>query len=727
MAIDWKKIIEYLTTDTSKPKTTQSSPPSQLTPPSQPSSSSSPIAPTTPTSNNSPSTAVIPQTPSTPAEKVDLSASTSSKKMGSFMVLFILVNSIFGTSLFYLPSIGVLAFGPASIISWLVLFFLATIIMLYMSELITTYPTSGGTYEFCKLAYGRFGSFMGGWVIWLAGNLGMALNVQAAAEYFLPSAAVTSIARIVFVILWIVVLNALAFKGVDAGATMLVIFGIIATLVLLFMTLPSFISIPGLLESRFEVPFQKSFLIPFFQQEGMWSILAYFGLSLLYITEAFFGYETISYMANEVAKPKQIPKLLLITIISCGILTSLYVLSSLGTVSYHDYVNDARPFIVQAKNVMGTMGAKIVEFGMYLVIIGAAAGWPITGSRLLQAMAQDKLFPPQFGEPHKKFKTPYKAVIFQSIAVFFFWGLLLWGYTHKWNNTYLRLYLIYVVWGLISLTLILLAVPILRRKHPDKERSFKAPLPWLGPLFIITYICILLINWYFIEGVIATATIRIGLSFLLLGLPLYLLVEMTYNPSAILKANEWLSYIVLIGEKIFFPYSIRNTLLKDMGDITGKKIFEYGSSMGTLTNKLAEKVGPTGKIYGADISLHKVKIAKEKTAHHAHVQIIHHPHLDDLRLELPEKVDGVISVGMLSYMQNPQKILTSLANHVNPGGEIVFLDYDKFFYFIPNVPWMSSDKNLIDMFAKAGFDVQIERKNSVLWQYIIISGKKREE
>ncbi len=730
MAIDWQKIVEYLTTDTSKPKTSipakTPTSPTQSTPPSQ--SSSSPSVPTTPTPSSSPSpiTAVIPQTPSTTIEKIDLSASTGTKKMGSFMVLFILVNSIFGTSLFYLPSIGVLAFGPASILSWLVLFFFATIIMLYMSELITTYPTSGGTYEFCKLAYGRFGSFMGGWVIWLAGNLGMALNVQAAAEYFLPSAAVTSVARIIFVILWIIVLNALAFKGVDAGATMLVVFGIIATLVLFLMTIPSFISIPGLLESRLDVPFQKSFLIPFFQQQGLWSILAYFGLSLLYITEAFFGYETISYMANEVAQPKKIPKLLIITIITCGIATSLYVLSSLGTVSYHDYVNDARPFIVQAKNVMGTIGAKIVEFGMYLVIIGAAAGWPITGSRLLQAMAQDKLFPPQFGEPHKKFNTPYKAVIFQCIAVFFFWGMLIWGYTHKWNNTYLRLYLIYVVWGLISLSLILLAVPILRRKHPDKERSFKAPLPWLGPIFIITYIFILLINWYFIEGVIATATLRIGLSFLLLGLPLYLLVEMTYNPSAILKANEYLSYLVLIGEKIFFPYSIRNTLLNDMGDITGKKIFEYGSSMGTLTNKLAEKVGPSGKIYGADISLHKVKIAQDKTKHHPHVQIIHHPHLDDLRLTLPEKVDGVISVGMLSYMQNPQKILTSLANHVQPGGEIVFLDYDKFFYVIPNVPWMSSDKNLITMFANAGFDVQIERKNSILWQYIIISGKRRE-
>ena len=100
------------------------------------------------------------------------------------------------------------------------------------------------------------------------------------------------------------------------------------------------------------------------------------------------------------------------------------------------------------------------------------------------------------------------------------------------------------------------------------------------------------------------------------------------------------------------------------------------------------------------------------------------PHLDDFKLELPEKVDGVISVGMLSYMQNPLKLLTSLGERVKKGGEVIFVDFDKFFYIIPNVKWVESDQMLQSTFGKAGFKVHVERKNGLLWQYIIVRGFK---
>ncbi|GEM_PF-422784 len=709
MAIDWKKIVEFLTTDTSKKKasTTTSS--------------------KTVTSLKNPQ--IIPTSESTsieiPTEKVNLTESTTSKKLGFFMVLFIALNGILGGGLFWDPGAGMLTLGPASIFIWVILYLMATLIMVYVSELITTYPSSGGSYEYCKKAYGRFGSFFAGWTIWIAGNLGMALSVELAAEFFLPNASTFSFARIIFIVIWIVVLNYLAFRGVDAGTTMLVVFGIISVTIIILLTIPAFISVPGLLEGKLTSLYDPNLMTPFLRQEG-WAILLYAGMALFFMTDSFFGYETLSYLANEVKEPKKLPKVLLTAVIVSGIIMILYVIGSLGTINYHDYVSSATPFAIQASTILGEKGHTLILFGTYLVIIGAAAGWPMTGSRLLQAMGKDKLFPPQLGVEHKKYKTPYKAVWFQVGATVFFWLLLLWGYKQHWNSPASIIYNIYLLWSLLIVALVVLAVPILRKKDPTAQRSFRAPFPLAGPIFIAIYILLIEAAWIYIQWSIAISTVKIAFSFLILGLPLYFLVEMTYNPTAILKANESLSYVVLLGEKIFFPYSIRNTLLKDMGDITGKKIFEYGCSLGTLTNKLAEKVGPNGKIYGADISLHKVKIAQERTKHHPHVQIIHHPHLDDLRLELPEKVDGVISFGMLSYMQNPHKILSSLANHVHPGGEIVFLDYDKFFYFIPNVPWMSSDKNLIDMFAKAGFDVQIERKNSLLWQYIIISGKKKE-
>jgi basic amino acid/polyamine antiporter, APA family len=646
------------------------------------------------------------------------------KKLGYGVVLFILINSILGSSLFYLPGLGVITSGAASIIAWFALFLIAFFVMLYIGELITLHPTSGGTYEFCKRAYGRFGSFAAGWLIWLAGNFGMALAIVAAAEYFIPQQTQYGfILRLVFAAIWIITLNFMAFRGVDAGSTMLVVFGIIAVIVVTLMTLPSFIDIPALFQGVLQSPFNSQFLQPFFQHEGL-SILTYLGLSLLLVSEAFLGFEVVSYMANEVENPKGLHKVLVKGMLISGVLMTLYVFSSLGTVPYGEYVQDARPFAVQALNTMGELGQMIVVFGMYLVIVGAAAAWPITGARLLQAMAKDKLFLQHFVVLHPRHGSAYRAVMLQTVMVGLFSWFIFRGYLVNWGNPYRSIYLVYVVLSLIVLSLILLTVPVLRRKEKDLHRPYKAPLGTTGPIFLVTLFLILLVNWIRIEGGTALSTLQLAGSFVIFGLPLYFFVEMLYSEKSIRGVNERLSFLVLWGEKLFFPLTIRNKLLKDMGDVKGKKILEYGCSVGSLTRKLAPRVGASGRIYATDLSLKKVKIADKRTKEHPHVSVHHEQSLEDFTVQLPEKVDGVLSVGMLSYMQKPEQILTSLGKHVKKDGEIVFLDYDKFFYVIPNVQWIKDTKELIAMFKRAGFSVELEKKYGLLWQYIIIKGTK---
>jgi amino acid transporter/precorrin-6B methylase 2 len=650
--------------------------------------------------------------------------STAKRKLTSPIILFILINAILGSSLFYLPSLGVVSSGAASIVAWIILFTLATLMMLYIAELITLHPTSGGTYEFCKRAYGRTISFFSGWIIWIAGNFGMALGIVAAAEYFIPASyANYFILRLIFAAIWIIVLNYMAFRGIDAGVTMLVVFGVLAVVVVTTMILPSFIDVPQLFQGNLTTPFISEFLQPFFQHEGL-AIFTFLALSLLLISEAFFGFEVISYMANEIKDKKKIPRILVTGMIICGVIMTVYILSSLGTVSYHDYVTDARPWAVQALNNIGPTGQTMVVFGMYLVIIGGAAAWPITGSRLIRAMARDKLFVKNFATLHKKYKSPHRAVIFQGIMVFLFSWFIFRGYLVHWGNPYRTIYLIYVLLSLIVLSLVILAVPILRKKEAHLERPYKAPFGKVVPIILVLIFVALIYNWVRIEGGTALSIIKLALSFIVLGIPFYFLVEMFYNQKAIIKVNEILSYVVVVTEKISFPFSIRKKMLKDLGNVKGKKILEYGCSIGTLTKKLAPKVTSKGKIYATDLSLTKIKIADKRTKRIKHVNVYHHPNLNDFKLNLPQKVDQVISIGMLSYMQKPEKVLSSLAKKVKKNANIVFLDYDKFFYFIPNVAWIENDKKLVQIFKRAGFSVKVKRKNSLLWQYIIISGKK---
>jgi len=283
----------------------------------------------------------------------------------------------------------------------------------------------------------------------------------------------------------------MAYRGIDAGATMLLTFGIIATVVVIAMIIPSFISIPALLKGKFATSFDLSLIKPFFRHEGT-AILPFLGLTLLLISEAFMGFETISYMANEVKEPKKLHRVIIAAMGICGVIMVLYIFSSLITVSYHDYVTNARPFVVQALNTLGESGEKFVVFGMYLVIVGTAAAWPITGSRLLRAMAGDKLFIKHLSVLHPKHKSPYRAVYFQTIMVFIFSWLIFRGYSVGWKDPYKVIYLIYVLLSLIIISMVLLTVPVLRRKEAHLERPYRAPFGTIGPILLVVLFLVLI-------------------------------------------------------------------------------------------------------------------------------------------------------------------------------------------------------------------------------------------
>ncbi len=660
-------------------------------------------------------------------DNLDLEASTAKFKLGKGVLLFILINAILGSSLFYLPSLGVISSGPASLIVWPALYMLALIIMLYIAELVTTFPSSGGTYEYCEKAYGRPLGFTAGWLIWLTGNLGFALNVVAAAQYFIPeTGSAAFILQMGFSLVWILALNYMAFRGIDAGATMLVTFGIISVILVSILIIPSFIDISTLTTGPLQSPWEAGNLHPFFTHAGTFSIVSFLLLSFFLISESFFGFETITYLANDAKDPKSLHKVLFAGLAICGVIVTLYILSSLGTVSLHDYVNNGRPWAVQALNIFGQTGQNVIVFGMYLVIIGAAAAWPITSSRLIQAMAKDKLFATHFAKPHKTHKTPYRAVIFQTIAITLFTFFIFQGYLINWGDPYRTTYLIYILLTLITLALILFTVPVLRKKFPINQiaRPFKAPLPKAGPILITSFLILLIANWIYIEGSLATSTIWLAVSFLILGIPIYFLIEMYYDKDAILKVNEALSHLAVITEKLHIPKQIHKEIKKDLPNLTNKKILEYGCGIGSITKELAKSVGKHGKIFAVDTLKHNIKMTNKRTRKYNNVTTFHDQDLHDFNIFLPMRADILISVGMLSYMQDPQKIIKKMSKHLNKGAKIRIIDYDKFFHIIPNVEWVQNNAELKDIFKQAKINITVERKRGLLWTYIIIKGHK---
>ena len=79
----------------------------------------------------------------------------------------------------------------------------------------------------------------------------------------------------------------------------------------------------------------------------------------------------------------------------------------------------------------------------------------------------------------------------------------------------------------------------------------------------------------------ALGTLRFGLSLIFVAVPIYMMLEIYYNPDAIIKINDALAYVTLLTEKIILPKSIRKEILALLGDVRGKKVLEFGCSVGT--------------------------------------------------------------------------------------------------------------------------------------------------
>jgi len=272
---------------------------------------------------------------------------------------------------------------------------------------------------------------------------------------------------------------------------------------------------------------------------------------------------------------------------------------------------------------------------------------------------------------------------------------------------------------------VILAIPILRRKLPDVKRSFKVPFANIGSILLVLFFIALIILWLK-EEANAFQIFRLGLSFVSIGIPIYLLLEVYYDPDFIIKVKDSLAYFTLLTERFILPKKVRKEILTLLGDIRNKTVLEFGCSVGTLTLHLAENVKPFGKVYATDLSKKDLIIAhnRMKKRGHEHVIVIHDEHqVNRVHPDIPH-VDTIVSIGMMGYMQDVKKILREMWELMPYGGRIVFVDYADFFKVIPNVVWLSKDATIEKLFREAGFSVFVTRKKGLFWNYVYVYGIK---
>jgi len=145
-----------------------------------------------------------------------------------------------------------------------------------------------------------------------------------------------------------------------------------------------------------------------------------------------------------------------------------------------------------------------------------------------------------------------------------------------------------------------------------------------------------------------------------------------------------------------------NVALSVLKIAKGASVADIGAGSGFITERLASRVGPTGRVYANDVQpqmlqMLAARLAKKKITNVTLVQGA----IDDPKLA-PESVDLEIMVDVYHEFSQPQAMLRKLREALKPGGRMVLLEYRK---EDPSIPIRPEHKMSV---AEAKMEVEAE-------------------
>jgi APA family basic amino acid/polyamine antiporter len=236
---------------------------------------------------------------------------------------------------------------------------------------------------------------------------------------------------------------------------------------------------------------------------------------------AYIGFDSVSTHAEEAKKPhRDVPIGIVASLVICTILYILVVAVLTGMVPYTEISVNAG--VSEAFKHAGLPWAEIIIATAGVAgITSVLLVMMLSGPRVFLAMARDGMVPASFfSDVHPKFRTPWRSTILIGVFVAILSGLLpIDALLHLTN-----------IGTLLAFVIVCAAVLIMRHKHPEAERPFRAPF---FPFVPIAGICCCLVlmfslpvdNWWRL------------LVWLLIGFAIYFLYGRKHSVLARMRAE----------------------------------------------------------------------------------------------------------------------------------------------------------------------------------------------
>ena len=447
--------------------------------------------------------------------------------------VLLLAGGIIGSSIFLTAKdiAGPLPHPALFFLVWVMGALISLCAAFAFAELGSMFPDSGGQYVYLREAFGDLVAFLYGWMLFAVANGGTiaALSVASAAylggifpimspEHAVVTAAGITLTRAHIVgLLSIVLVTAINVVGLRKGAVLQNV-----------ATWAKFVAMGAFVILGFAVG--KGSWRHFAEHRGAGAgvamgmsasqLVSAMGIGLIAVFWAYDGWVYITWVAGEVKDARRnVPRAMVLGIIVVAMvylamnMTYVYAMP-LTEVAKHETIAHATAQALFSPGAANWLSAVIA-----LSCFGAMASCTLSGARVYFAMARDGVFFKRMAEVHPKWRTPALSLIGQGV-----WACLL-----TVSGRYDQLYT-YVIYGMVlSYTLTVIGLFVLRWKRPDVPRPYRCTgYPWLPAIYI------LLGAWWTMNTIVERPKEALaGTIIVLIGIPGYLYWKRASRRSAV--------------------------------------------------------------------------------------------------------------------------------------------------------------------------------------------------
>jgi basic amino acid/polyamine antiporter, APA family len=353
------------------------------------------------------------------------------------------------------------------------------------AELGSMFPDSGGQYIYLREAYGDLVAFLYGWMLFAVANGGSiaALSVASAAYMgnIIPAISqqhvIFSLAGYPFTrahavgLLLIAILTCVNVFGLRRGALLQNI-----STWTKFTAMAVFVVLGFAIGKGHWSNFSAQGAGGLSMGLSPGQLVSAFGVGLIAVFWAYDGWVYVTWVAGEVKDPRRnVPLAMVLGVLAVGTIylamnmTYVYAMPLNEIAKYETIAHAA------ATRLFSPAAAVWLSAMIAISCFSAAAACTLSGSRVYLAMAQDGVFFRRMAVIHPKWRTPAFSLIGQGI----------WAAVLTMSGRYDQLYT-YVIFGMVlSYTLTVIGLFVLRWKRPDVPRPYRCTgYPWLPAIYV---------------------------------------------------------------------------------------------------------------------------------------------------------------------------------------------------------------------------------------------------